>query len=206
MPDALYTLDQVAIRLVKEPPILSEKPINNAEAAIELARDIFRDYDREVLSIVNLKADLTPINLNIISMGAVDSTVANPREILKSPILSNATSAILIHNHPSGHLEPSSHDIELTAQLQSLFVLLNIKILDHVIIGDHDHYYSFREKGQMPIGQLHYSAEMHEINLKEAFPIEKESALKRLEEAKDKVKRKEPQIRNKAHMRGGEER
>lgn len=67
-----YKLDRVAIRMVKEPPLYSEEPVNTAEAAIKVMRDAFKDYDREVVCIVNLKSNMQPINLNIVSIGALD--------------------------------------------------------------------------------------------------------------------------------------
>lgn len=70
--------------------------------------------DREVLCIINLKASGIPINCNFISVGAVDQTLAHPREIFKSCILSNAASVLLLHNHPSGKLTPSKEDSMLT--------------------------------------------------------------------------------------------
>lgn len=68
-----YKLDRVAIRMVKEPPLYSEEPMNSAEAAVKVLHDTFRDYDREVICLVNLKSNLQPINLNIVSMGALDA-------------------------------------------------------------------------------------------------------------------------------------
>ena len=60
-----YKLDRVAIRMVKEPPLYSEEPVDTAEAAVKVLRDVLREYDREVLCLVNLKSNLQPINMNI---------------------------------------------------------------------------------------------------------------------------------------------
>ncbi len=87
-----FKLERVAIRMVKEPPLYSEEPMNSAEAAVKVMQDTFRDYDREVICIVNLKNNLQPINLNIVSMGALDQAMFHPRELLKSTVLSNAAS------------------------------------------------------------------------------------------------------------------
>lgn len=57
------------------------------------------EMDREVLCVINLKTDGTPINCNIVSIGAIDETVAHPREIFKSSILCNASRMMLVHNH-----------------------------------------------------------------------------------------------------------
>lgn len=172
-----YKLDRVAIRMVKEPPLYSEDPVDSAEAAIKVMRDTFQDYDREVICLVNLKSNLQPINLNIVSMGALDQAMVHPRELLKSTVLSNAASVIIMHNHPSGKLEPSSFDIAMTDRMQQIFSLMGIDIVDHVIIGDCDSYYSFREHKEMPVGQPHYSSELAEIRLKEQFPLKQESVL-----------------------------
>ena len=90
-------LDVVSIRLVKDAPIMSDKPIGNPIAAVELLGKQLCDMDREVLCVINLKANGVPINCNFVSMGAVDQTVAHPRELFKSAILSNASSMLLLH-------------------------------------------------------------------------------------------------------------
>ena len=96
-----FGLDQVSIRLVKEPPLLSNEEITNPESAVRILADAFRDYDREVVGVVHLKTDNTPINMMIASIGTLNSSVAHPRELMKAAFLSNAASIILFHNHPS---------------------------------------------------------------------------------------------------------
>ena len=69
----------------------------------------------------------------------------HPREVFKSAIKESANAVILVHNHPSGESDPSEEDIKITKVLFKSGELLNIKVLDHVIIGN-DGYYSFNEK------------------------------------------------------------
>lgn len=95
----LFHLDQAAIRMVKEPPLYSDIPLDTPQAVVKLLADIYKDYDREVFTVVNLRPDLKPINLNIVSIGALDQAMAHPREVMKSAILSNASSILLVHNH-----------------------------------------------------------------------------------------------------------
>lgn len=114
----MHRLNQVAIRMVEMPPLFSEEPMNGPAAAVKVMADTFRDYDREVVAVVNLRADMRPININIASIGALDQSIAHPREILKSTILSNAAAIMLVHNHPSNKLQPSMDDIETTAREQ----------------------------------------------------------------------------------------
>lgn len=199
-----YKLDQVAIRMVKEPPLLSDKPMDNPEAAIEVMRDVFRDYDREVLCVVNLKSNLQPISLNIASIGAVEQAIAHPRELLKSAILSNAASVILMHLHPSGNLEPSKQDISMTDRMQQAFTLMGIGIVDHIIMGDGDRYFSFREKREMPVGELHYTSELAEVDLKKAYPLTKESVLNQLQGAKKEQQNPETRTERNRKAKGRE--
>ena len=78
-----FHLDKVAIRMVKEPPLLSEFPINSPEAVIKLMADTVKDYDREIFAIINLRPDLKPINVNFVSVGAVDYALMHVRSLLK---------------------------------------------------------------------------------------------------------------------------
>ena len=94
-----FYLEQAAIRLVREPPLYSDFPLSSPQAVVKLLADLIKDYDREVFVIVNLRPDLKPINLNIVSIGALDQAMAHPREILKTAILSNAASIMMVHNH-----------------------------------------------------------------------------------------------------------
>ena len=69
-----FKLDRVAIRMVKEPALYSEEPHSNPETAIKVLRDVFKEYDREVVCVVNLKSNMQPVNLNIVSIGAIDAS------------------------------------------------------------------------------------------------------------------------------------
>lgn len=92
-------IDVVAVRLVKDGTIMSPKPITMPIDVVELLGEHMCELDREVVCVINLRSDGTPVNCNFVSMGAVDECVAHPREILKSCILSNAASMIMLHNH-----------------------------------------------------------------------------------------------------------
>ena len=105
-----YKLDRVAIRMVKEPPLYSAEPIRSPEDAVRVVADMLRQYDREAFCIVNLRNDLSPINMNIVSTGTLNASIAHPREILKSAVLSNASATMLFHNHPSGNLTPCNQN------------------------------------------------------------------------------------------------
>ena len=106
------------------------------------------DYDREVFCILNLSSDNKVINMNVVSVGTLNSAEIGVREVFKSSILSNAASIIAVHNHPSGNLNPSKCDKFTTQRLREAGELMGIELLDHVIVGDKDgKYYSFRKEG-----------------------------------------------------------
>ena len=171
-----YKLDRVAIRMVKEPPLYSSEPLRSPEAAVKVIADMLRQYDREAFCIVNLRNDLSPINMNIVSTGTLNASLAHPREILKSAVLSNASATMLFHNHPSGNLMPSREDTEITDRMSKLFALADMPLLDHIIIGNGDQYYSFKENSVMPIGTQMFARDPAEIkfeNVAESVVSEK---------------------------------
>jgi DNA repair protein RadC len=68
--------------------------------------------------------------------GTIDSTTVYPREVVKETLRLNATKVILAHNHPSGNTDPSQQDIELTKKLKEILQIIDVKVLDHIIVGD----------------------------------------------------------------------
>ena len=118
MADNQYELKNVAVRLVSQPSFLSDEKIETPEAAVRVLAKEFADYDREVLSVVNLNVKGKPINASIVSMGILDGSLAHPREILKTAILSNAAQILILHNHPSNELKASRYDIHITDRMQ----------------------------------------------------------------------------------------
>jgi DNA repair protein RadC len=104
---------------------------------------------REFFVVLYLNRANYIIGYDLISLGGISSTVVDTQIILQKAILILATSMILCHNHPSGGLQPSSQDIDLTKKLQEALKLLNIKLLDHIIIADERSYYSFADEGRM---------------------------------------------------------
>lgn len=153
----IFKLEKVSVRLNKDAPIMTGKPILSPEDAVKLLGKEMCELDREVVCILNLKSDGTPINCTFASMGAIDSSIAHPRELLKATILSNASRMIMLHNHPSGNLEPSMQDTLLTDRMMKLCELVGIPLADHIIVGgDNTEYFSFREKDKLPIYNLRY--------------------------------------------------
>ena len=112
-----YKLKEVCIRLAEGHPLYSDKPLSSPEAALDVMKREMSQYDREILCVVNMDSRLRPINFNIVSVGTIDQSIAAIPNILKSGILSNAGSFLLLHNHPSGEVTPSQDDIQTTLKV-----------------------------------------------------------------------------------------
>ena len=164
-----YPLDRVSVRLVKEPPLLSDRPITGPESAVGMMQEYLRGFDREVVAVVNLRNDGTPVNMNVMSVGTVNASIVNPREALKASILSNACSVLLFHNHPSGSLKPSAEDISTTDRMIRAYELMGIAVLDHIIIGQDGRFYSMLAHGVFPSPKGEYEKVLEDLE----FPVRK---------------------------------
>ncbi len=132
---------------VKEPEFpYSGEVLSTPESAINFFKGL-RDSDIEKFTVAYLDAKNKLCGISI-QPGSVDQTAVYPREIAKHALLNGATSVIMAHNHPSGNPNPSSADRELTKLLKEALQVLQIRIHDHIIIGDDSHF-SFAEEGYL---------------------------------------------------------
>ena len=102
----------------------------------------------EVLYVICVDIKLKVIGIHEVSRGTIDASLVNQREVFKRVLLNNAAKIFVVHNHPSGVVEPSTADIVITNKLKKSGELLDIELLDHIIIGD-DSYYSFKEHNKI---------------------------------------------------------
>lgn len=123
------------------------KLIRGAKDVFEYASQRLIAGKQENFMILHLNSKNRVIKDEIISLGTLNASIIHPREVFRSAIRESAGAIILVHNHPSGNPEPSPEDKDITKKLIEAGDLLNIKVLDHVIIGERD-YYSFKEKSQ----------------------------------------------------------
>lgn len=96
----------------------------------------FRDSKREHFAAFYLDTQGRVIERQIVSIGTLDASLVHPREVFEPAVSLRAASIIVAHNHPSGNLEPSREDIEITKQLVEAGKILDIQIIDHVIVTD----------------------------------------------------------------------
>jgi len=113
---------------------VSERPIiDSPEKAVEQLADI-RDKKQEYFVCLTLDGANRLIAKRIITIGTLTSSLVHPREVFADAITDRAASIIVAHNHPSGNLEPSQADKDVTGRLEKAGELLGIKLLDHTII------------------------------------------------------------------------
>jgi len=124
----------------------SIKKITCAEDVFKLFHTRLRDKKQEHFYIIMLNAQNNIIGEPVlITLGVLNTSIIDSREVFKSAIRNSALRVILIHNHPSGNPSPSSEDKEVTEKLIDAGELLGIKVLDHVIIGE-DKWWSWKER------------------------------------------------------------
>lgn len=180
-------LKNVAVRLVEQPSFLSDEKVDSPQAAVRVLGKELKDYDREVLCVVNMNTKNRPINASIVSMGILDGALAHPREIMKTAILSNAAQILLLHNHISGEVTPSRQDIALTDRMQKVCDMMGIPLADHVIVGENQ-YFSFREKSILPMEAVRYSDNLDEIKIgKVKVAEEKSSVIGRIQKLQSEI-------------------
>ena len=139
-------VDIVSLKLVKESSVLYEtRKISNPYDAYRLVKSFLVDSDREKFVVVCLDTKNQPVSIEIVSIGTVNSAMVHPREVFKVAVLSNASKIICFHNHPSGSTNFSKEDEVITERLQKCGEILGIELVDHIIVGDDDKYFSFKE-------------------------------------------------------------
>ncbi len=126
---------------------INDKPlITSSRVVASWLQTLLRDLNHEVFAVLFLNRGNRVTHFETISQGGITSTVVDPRLLFKIAIRENAVSLILCHNHPSGRLEPSQADKDLTQKLKNASKFLDINILDHIIVSD-EGYFSFADQG-----------------------------------------------------------
>jgi DNA repair protein RadC len=124
------------------------RPMISSPADVErLLRGRIANLDRENFVVVLLNTKNEVIETSTVSIGTLGASLVHPREVFKPAVRASAASVILAHNHPSGKVEPSQEDREVTSRLGEAADILGIGMLDHVIVGDG--YFSMKEHGML---------------------------------------------------------
>lgn len=122
--------------------------INNSKEAYESFLKLIDDPTKENFLVAYLNQGNIVTKIERISTGGITASLADPKVIFKNALLKEATAVMLCHNHPSGVARPSPEDRQLTQRLTKAGNILDIRVLDHIIIGENS-YFSFAENGLM---------------------------------------------------------
>ena len=140
------------IQLKYQPQPLTES-IHGAKEIHKLLINCVFDADtigyKESFKLLLLNQANKVIGYTAISDGGLTSTVVDVRVVMQTVLVTNATSIILAHNHPSGNIYPSSLDDSLTKRIKSACELMDIRLLDHIIVTPFDTFYSYCDNGRL---------------------------------------------------------
>jgi len=129
-----------------------KEQVQSAQDTYEIIQKIFFlrhkkvDILKEHFWTIALNRGLKILCIELVSMGSNARTIAAPQEIFRLPLYKSASQVVLIHNHPSGTLQPSEADLDLTNKLLQAGLLFDIEVIDHVIVTNNS-YYSFCDNG-----------------------------------------------------------
>ena len=144
-----YATLQAALELGRR--YLSERmqrvdALNSPQAAQAYLKARLHDLPYEVFGCLFLDTKHRPITFEELFRGTIDGASVYPREVVRTVLAKNAAAVIVVHNHPSGVAEPSSADHSLTKRLKSALALVDVRLLDHIVVGDGE-LVSFSERG-----------------------------------------------------------
>jgi DNA repair protein RadC len=113
-----------------------------------LAKADCTDREKEHFFCLGLDGAHRTKYLELVTLGLVDQTHVHPREVFSYSLEARCSAVIVCHNHPSGQLQPSQEDFDVTNRLKVAGEVLGVPVLDHIILAD-DGFYSFAEHGQL---------------------------------------------------------
>ncbi len=139
---------EVEVKFKTKPKEQEKVKITSALEAVNLFKDLQSETQEKII-VIHLDTRGTVSCFQVVFIGTSTAALIDPKPILRTALLTNSSSLILIHNHPSGNPKPSQDDFTTKNQLQEACKALNIQFLDSIIIGDNSAYYSFADKGNL---------------------------------------------------------
>lgn len=132
--------DQIveAARRLVDQRVPTGTPFKDPEVARSFFRDKLAGLEREVFAAALLDTRHRLIEYVELFHGTIDGAEVHPREVVKKAIACNAAAVLFSHNHPSGEVEPSAADRAVTARLKQALALVDVRVLDHIVIGGRD--------------------------------------------------------------------
>jgi len=140
-----YTMDELLQMVREKAQEYNVSRITSASDVYSLLNQ-YATMEREHFLLVTLDGSSKVIEQRVIHIGTLNQSLVHPREVFRPAILDNSAGIIIAHNHPSGTLEASRADIQITQRLKEVAKLVGIELLDHVILSSQG-YYSFSDEG-----------------------------------------------------------
>ena len=140
-----YTMEQL-LQMVQEKALEYNVQRITSAADVYTALGEYSTKMQEHFMMITLDGASKVIKKRVIFIGTLNQSLVHPREVFKPAIEDGAAGIIIAHNHPSGTLEPSRADIQITDRLKDVAKLVGIELLDHVIISKNG-YYNFSDEG-----------------------------------------------------------
>lgn len=137
---------QQAFEILDRRLFTREPALHSPDAVASYLKLKLAAEEHEVFAAVFLDARLQPLTFEILFTGTVDAATVYPRQVVKRALTHNAAAVVISHNHPSGCSEPSSADIRLTRRIQEALKLVDVRLVDHFIVGS-GRPLSFAERG-----------------------------------------------------------
>lgn len=147
-------VQEVARKFLREKII--EKPVyRSSQEIFDYLYHSMRDLKKELFKVLYLNSQNQIIDTGNLFEGTITSSAVSPREVMESTLRNNAVSLVFAHNHPSGNPEPSQNDKKITRDLVYAAAIMQVKVLDHIIIGDNK-YFSFAAEGMIEQYELDF--------------------------------------------------
>ncbi len=140
--------DDIREEYVKRFSLTKGERLSSSADAVDHLRSFYLSLpkDQEHFSVVFLSGQNEVITTECVFSGSLTSSAIYPRELVKKVLQYECAAIICSHNHPSGSIRPSSHDRKVTVKLQTALESIDVRILDHLILGGNE-FYSFAEEG-----------------------------------------------------------
>lgn len=178
----------IAVKLVHavsgkylEKRLINREYISSSSQVLEYLRHDLESQDKEIFKVIYLNNDNAVISIEDISRGSISEAYVHPREVMERAIRQHSSSLVFVHNHPTGSIQPSDDDERLTRRLVHVAYLAEMQVMDHIILGHHGEYFSFRDQGMIMIYEqeiretyrlkpLPSGGLLHEVNASRYYP------------------------------------
>jgi len=147
-PIAIKFIHAVSGRYLEQ-RLVGQVYLSSSKKVYEYLRHHLENLTKEIFKVIFLNGANAVLALEDVSRGTVSGAAVHPRELIERALIHQAAGLVFVHNHPSGQTRPSPEDYRLTRHLVHAALLVEMKVIDHLIIGRGQDYFSFRDQGHL---------------------------------------------------------